>query len=287
MKQRSKPRPRDIPFVVDAAAKPDTSVKSAFRVLQVLEFFDQVQRDARVSEIAERLHFPQSSTSVLLKCLSHAGYLEYTPSTRTYIPTARVALLGSWVSGSPVRDGSILRMMDELSSETGETIVLGCASGIYSKYIHVIQATNMKRLHIPAGNKRLLVWSAMGICLLRDEPDEQIHLLVRRTNMEAMPGQKAIDVRQTLAHVDQMRRRGYFFSRGLVTPGAGAICMRVPDNPATLDRPLVIGIAGLLESIERHEGKFVRLMRDVLDRYISLSSFEVKPRTRRQSSGTK
>lgn len=43
------------------------NVKSAIRVFEVLEFFDEVQRDASLSEIARRLGCPVSSTSMLLR----------------------------------------------------------------------------------------------------------------------------------------------------------------------------------------------------------------------------
>jgi len=253
-------------------------VKSAVRVMQVFEFFDQLQRDARVSEIVEHLSFPQSSTSSLLRSLVQTGYLEYLPSTRSYIPTPRLSLLGSWIGGSPIRDGSIGRMMDELSAETGEAIILACSNGIFAKYIHVVEATSLIRMHVPIGSQRFLVWSAMGFALLSHLSDDAIRLLVKRTNAEAPPRQKAIDVNQTLAYVEQFRKRGHFFSRGLVTPGAGMICMRLPPNSTSPDRPLALGIGALVDTIDQHEARFVRIMRNAIARYIDSDS--AKPATR-------
>jgi hypothetical protein len=74
------------------------AVKSAERVLKILEFFDDIQARATVMDIADTLGLPQSSTSSLLKSLVTLGYLEYEPSNRTYLPTGRVALLGSRVN---------------------------------------------------------------------------------------------------------------------------------------------------------------------------------------------
>jgi DNA-binding IclR family transcriptional regulator len=91
------PERDQLPIIVDAAPAASTLVKSAGRVLQIFEFFDEIQREARVAEIAERLHFPQSSTSVLLKCLTQLGYLDFDADSRTFLPSARVALLGAWL----------------------------------------------------------------------------------------------------------------------------------------------------------------------------------------------
>ncbi len=46
---------------------PPGVVKSAGRVLQIFEFFDEVRREANVVEICATLGYPQSSTSALLR----------------------------------------------------------------------------------------------------------------------------------------------------------------------------------------------------------------------------
>jgi len=281
MSPRSKSAQRDIPVVVDATPSLGVGVKSAVRVMQVFEFFDQFQRDARVSELVDYLGFPQSSTSALLKSLVQTGYLEYLPTTRSYIPTPRIALLGSWIGGSPIRDGSIGRMMDALSAETGEAIVLACSNGIFAKYIHVVEATNLMRMHVPIGSQRFLAWSAMGAALISHLSDDAIRLLVKRTNAEASSRQKAIDVNQTLAHVEQFRKRGYFFSRELVTPGAGMICVRLPPNSTSPDRPLALGIGALVDTIDKHEARLVRVMRNAIARYIGSGANKAGARAKR------
>ena len=68
-------------------------VKSAVRVLEVLELFDRLQREASVGEIARELGYPVSSTSMLLGNLLERGYLRHGPDQRSYFPTPRVTLL--------------------------------------------------------------------------------------------------------------------------------------------------------------------------------------------------
>jgi hypothetical protein len=121
------------------------SVKSAGRVLRILEFFDEIQRDARVAEIAERLSFPQSSTSILLNCLVDLGYMDYLPESRTFLPSPRVTLLGTWLDKGPVRNGSLIRMLEEISQKTGDTVIVAARNGIFSQYIHVLQAQSAMR----------------------------------------------------------------------------------------------------------------------------------------------
>lgn len=274
--------------IIDVAPRSSAVVKSAGRVLQILEFFDEVQREARVGDIAERLGYPQSSTSVLLKSLAQLGYMEYEAKTRTYLPSPRVTLLGSWLAQGPVRDGSLFRLMEELNRETGETVILAVRNGIYAQYIRALQATNAMRLHVPVGSRRLLVWSAAGFALLAHSPEDEIRALVCRTNAEARADQKRIAPRKTLAAVAQARKSGYYFSRGLVTPGAGLIGMPLPEGVGHHDRPLVIGVSGWIEHLEREETRIVRLMRETIWRYMgpAMKGARPVPAKRKQALST-
>jgi DNA-binding IclR family transcriptional regulator len=266
-RRRVQTLPLTAPTIVDAAPSRPAVVKSAGRVLEVLEFFDEVRRDAPVAEIAARLGYPQSSTSVLLKSLVQLGYLDYDAGTRTYLPTARVALLGTWLDGGPLRDGRLIRMLEALARATGHAIFLAARNGIYSQYIHVIQSRAAMRFHIPPGSRRLVVWSATGFALLARAEDEQIRALIRRTNAELAPA-PSIDARRVLGHVRQVREHGAFFSRGLVTPGAGAIAVPLPPGIERRDRPLAIGVSGPLDEFLAQEHQIVASIRDAMRRFI-------------------
>lgn len=261
------PRPARKPkggTVVDAAPRPSGTVKSAERVLRILEFFDDIQREARSGEIALHLGVPQSSMSFLLHSMVELGYIDFDRSTRTYLPTKRVSLLGAWLTRRKVRHSGLLRAMEELGQETGETIVVAGRNDIYAQYFSVVPATKSLRLHLPVGTRRPLVWSAAGLVLLRDVEEKELRLLVRRTNAEILHGKA--EVQQVIAHVATARRQGYFFSRGLVTAGAGMIAMPLPAEVDARGRPLTIGISGWLETLRRNEARFVKIMRDAVAR---------------------
>lgn len=240
-------------------------VKSAARVLHILELFGDIQGPARAGEIAERLGYPQSSTSVLLKSLAQLGYLEFEAGSRSYIPTARVALLGAWLSNAGSSIGPAIDLMQDLSQQTGMTITLSARNGIYAQYIHVIQATSTLRLHTPVGTNRLLVWSAAGFALMSDMDDAAIRALIGRTRSE-FAGSRRIATAAVLEHVATFRRQGYFLSRELVTPGGGHISMRLPDNGRL--RALAIGVSGWVEDVQREEIRFVRAMRRAIEKHL-------------------
>jgi DNA-binding IclR family transcriptional regulator len=248
------------------------SVKSAGRVLRILEFFDEIQREARVAEIAERLSFPQSSTSILLNCLVDLGYMDYLPESRSFLPSPRVTLLGTWLDKGPVRNGSLIRMLEEISQKTGDTIIIAARNGIFSQYIHVLQARSAMRFHVPQGSRRLAVWSATGFALLKGCSEKEVRALCTRTNAEAASWQPRVDINQVLENVRQTRRAGYFFSTGLVTPGAGSIAVPLPDSIDGRNRALTVAVSGILDDIGRREHEIVALLNDVVQRYLNPQS---------------
>lgn len=265
MPTRQRKSPAPLPLIIDAAPGDNTVVKSAARVLRIFEFFDDVQRAARLSEISKRLELPPSSTSMLLHSLVQLGYLAHDPALHSFKPTLRVGMLGSWTTGPIAHDGWFARTLHELSSKTGETISIAARNGIYAQYIRVIQATNALRIHVPTGTRRLLVWSAAGFALLSEADEKEIAALVRRTNAEERSSRDKIEVGQVLKNIDQLRRQGYFFSQGLVTPGGGHIAMRLPlAGPESHGQAYALGVAGWVERIERNEKHIVRIMRSAL-----------------------
>src|SRR3546814_13983509 len=70
-----------------SASSEPSVVKSAGRVLRILEYFDSVQREACVSAISRTLKWPQPSTSVLINSLVSLGYLPNDPFRRPSPPT--------------------------------------------------------------------------------------------------------------------------------------------------------------------------------------------------------
>lgn len=253
--------------VVDAAPNEASGVKSAERALRVLEFFEEVQREAKSGEISEKLGIPQSSTSFLLRSMMELGFLDFDPRTRLYVPSRRVSLLGQWLTQGFVRDSALLQASEELSELSGETVMIAAPNGRFAQYIHVVQATKSLRLHIPVGTRRPLVWSAAGFCLLTNMNVKEVPLLVRRTNSESK-ARSSLNLKTVFSNIEFARKNNYFFSRELVTSGAGCLAIPIPLGPEERGRPLAICLAGWLNSLVRHEQEYLNMMNSVIARHL-------------------
>lgn len=249
----------------DVGSGVPSAIKSAARALRVLEFFAEIRRGARANEIAERLEMPQSSTSVLLASLVKLNYLDFDHSTHTYQPTLRVAMLGAWLDTGPFRDGSMLQMLERVADETSGLVSLSQGNDIYVRYLHVIQSHN-QALHLSLALRRYIVWSSAGISLLVGRTEAEIKKLVAITRAQDDPLVDQVKFDEVLKMVREAEQQGYFFSRGMVTEGMGTISMRLPASLTASQGPLVFGIGGRLEVLERSERAIVEQMRGELDK---------------------
>jgi DNA-binding IclR family transcriptional regulator len=234
------------------------TVKSAGRVLEIFEYFDDVQQPATVMEVADTLGYPQSSTSALLRSLVTLGYLDYDRYKRTYVTSHRVALLGSWVNSDFVSEGSVISLMKELSELTGDTIILAMRNGLYVQYIHVVQATSAARLHVTLGTTRPLAASGTGYAMLSTMTDHEIKRIVMRVNADAADGKPLVKLSDLMEHVVHTREKGYTFSCDIVTRGGGMLAAALPgplNSPA-----LVIGIGGISEVMRARETELAGML---------------------------
>ncbi len=244
---------------------PEGVVKSAGRVLQILEYFDEIQRPANVVEISGILKLPQSSTSALLRSLVAMGYLYFDRMARTYMPSCRVALLGNWVNHPLFMGGVALRCMDELQQRTGDAVVLAIRNGVWAQYIHVLQATSMARLQVTRGALRPLAASGTGYALLSTLPDAEVRKICHRINAEARAGGsiQPVAIDSLLVTLEDVRQTGYAFTTDLVTPGGAVLAMPLPVTDG--GQALVIGLGGISEVQKGRRAELIAVMKEVME----------------------
>lgn len=190
-------------------------IKSARRVLEVLEYFDQDRRTATVMDIARSLGYPQSSTSELLRCLVTLGYLHYNRYSRIYQPTPRVALIGAWVDPDLFRDGVLLPAVDTIVQATGETVVLSSAVNYTVQHIHVVHGTRPDSVIEHVGGTASLLHSAQGRLLLATYSDVHIRSAVHRLNADEPDPDRRVRPNELIDELRTLRRQGWAVETGM------------------------------------------------------------------------
>jgi len=238
---------------------PIGTVKSATRVLQVLEHFAQVRTPLALKQISDALGYPQSSTTVLLKNLIALGYLNYNRADRVYFPTPRVASLGDWVTQALFGQGRVVEVMRDLHSATGETVSICMLNDIYVQYIRVIQSTHQLRFHTDEGSMRPLTLSAMGWLLLTDRSDAEIEKLVRRANIATPRKEDRVPLEVVAAQVADARERKSIYMENMPLLGGATVGVVLPC--LVQGRIAVLGMGGTIERMRPHRARYTALMR--------------------------
>ncbi|WP_424139561.1 IclR family transcriptional regulator [Roseomonas chloroacetimidivorans] len=241
-----------------AAAPKDemnSTIKSLRRTLEVLEMFAETHEPATAAAIAQRLGYPQSSTSMLLQSLTQLGYLEQVPENRSFRPTLRVMLLGAWLQDRLIGHGSLLRLMDGLRARTGFTVLIGMQQATRVRYILSLLRDGIGGNEPHAGMARPICRTGMGKALLLPLCDQDVARLLRRANAEETNpafrrGQSAF-----LEDIRDSRERGWTVGDGSVQSGVGVIGMPLPSMPG--QPPLSIGLGGTLPEITRRQDEIV------------------------------
>ena len=236
-------------------------VKSAVRVLEVLDFFRQHRKPAALKAIAEALDYPQSSATVLLKNLTALGFLSYDRTRRTYFPTLKVAALGDWISHELFGQGEIFERMRDLHSATGETVSIALQNDVYLQYIRVIQSVHALRFHTEEGSLRPLTQSATGWLLLSAHSDAVVEKLVRRANIATPQGQERPSLARMRERVDLARREGTAYAEDIPLVGGATVCALLPVQ--VQGRPVVLGLGGTIERIRPHKERYLALVREL------------------------
>ncbi|GGM16207.1 transcriptional regulator [Pseudooceanicola nanhaiensis] len=248
-----------------ATGRQNHVVKSVARTLESLELFDELRRPVSIVEVSNHLGYPQSSTAALLKSMVSMGFLIYDRKNRTYFPTDRVPLIGSWMSPALFANGTLLHLVDTVVERSGLLCLLGAQNGDQALYYHVKMPPKPLTHHIAVGTRRPLGTSGVGHVLLSTMQDDEVRRMYRRVNAYRSDGSEAIDIPKLISSIEDVRSKGYFVSIDQVVRGSGLIAMLVPRE--CTDRPLAIGLGAPTTTILERKLELVAILREEIDRH--------------------
>lgn len=237
-------------------------VKSAVRVLEILEYFQRERAPRPLKDLCDALGYPQSSGTVLLKNLVTLGYLSYDRSTRCYFPTLKVAGLGDWVEHELFGQGQIFEVMRDLHSATGEAVSVALQNDVYMQYIRVIQSVHPLRFHTEEGSMRPLTQSATGWLLMSTHPDREVDRLIRRANIATPRPEDRQPMELMMQRIRSARATGTAYAENVPLLGGATLCVMLPLE--VQGRPVVLGMGGALERIRAHRDDHLRLMKELV-----------------------
>lgn len=263
-------------------SKEKRAIKSAHRALEILEYFDRGHRTATVMEMSRALGYPQSSTSELLRYLTRLGYLYYNRYRRTYTPTARVALLGSWVEPSLFRGGAVIRALDHVAECVGETVTLSTAVNYVVQHLHVVKGLESHAVQVQAGQVESLLHSPQGQLILSSYDINKIRSALHRLNAEEEDPARCVRVSETIDELAKLRSQGWLVESGEGEDDTGAIAVLLPPRRG-MER-LVLSVLAPTSIIEERKDEILSIMLEQRSRILPASQDNSDSPMKRESA---
>lgn len=197
------------------------SVKSATRVLDLLELFTLVPETMGVSDVAKRLEIPKSSAQALLLTLVGRGYL--TRDGGGYSLPAE--LRGGWVGGIRSRLlGIAAPVMKRMAEESGESAFVGMITG-GGKVQYLAKAVSPKEVRYDASlaHLRPVYCTSMGLVVLAHLPEAQVGRWLKPALLVPVTPRTETDPAKIGQMLRQARKDGYAEVRDANVEGASGV----------------------------------------------------------------
>ena len=207
----------------------NSSVKSADRVLDILELFASTDRALALRDVARILGFPKSSAHMLLGTLMARGYLVRTPEEVFRLAPAMDH--GGWVGGIA---GQIFRVaqaqLDRLVREQEESVVLGApTAGLDVRLLsHRVspQAVRYDVTNMPV----IPGWcTAMGHAILSRLPEDRVRAYLENADRSEATPQTVTDTDAIMERLAQHRARGHALNIDERFEGASGAAVPICD----------------------------------------------------------
>jgi DNA-binding IclR family transcriptional regulator len=245
------------------------AVKSAQRVIEVLEYFTTDAHEATVMDVARALGYPQSSTSMLLASLEQLGYLQLSADKRKYSATLRVMLLGARMQSELFGEHNVLSAMESLRSRTQKTIMLGLRQNHHVRILVSLRSP-ASSLRFPVGTLRPVCRSAIGKVLLSLLPVAEAMSVIRYANATA-PEEHKVDVPRLLEELDQVRETGWALTLGYPVPDRASLAVAAPPLP---NQPaLALNLGAWLEDLQDEDARaeYIRELKATSSSFLATS----------------
>lgn len=237
-------------------------VKSAERVLELLEYLsDTGTAGVRLKDVQQALNWPQSSCSMLINRLVELGYLRPLPQERRFVPTLRIALMGSnYLAQGPHLKG-LLSRFEVLCETAGNLCFIAQRNGPSLQYIAFKQMGIGQEPAPRVGLTRPLTLAASGRVLLSFMSEAEVLGILHRNNAEAPCRQFLIAPSSLMADLELIRNQGIAESDPQFTPGLVGFATWLTEKESKM--AYAIGVAVPAHNSTRERDRAVRALAQI------------------------
>ncbi|MEF3306165.1 IclR family transcriptional regulator [Paenibacillus sp. GYB003] len=189
-------------------------VKSADRVLDILELFAEEQEAYSITDIATRLDMPASSAYMLVQNLLSRGYLESDRSGKLFHIGYKIFEIRTRYMRSTSLVSEFYRVADKIVDNLNETVFLGVRGGNQLIYIAEKHIPTPLRFTTQFAKTLPLYASASGKMLLCNCTEEEIRDMYPAGELKPLTANTITSVDRLLQQVETARKEGIAFNLG-------------------------------------------------------------------------
>ncbi|MEQ4205115.1 IclR family transcriptional regulator [Actinopolymorpha sp. B9G3] len=209
-------------------------VKSADRVLAILQWLAASGRPRTLSEISRELDIPVSSLHAILRTMQRRGWLETDETGIRFGIGVEALRVGSSYARS---DDVLVRaepVLDRLAEETGETVHYGRLDGEHIVYLAKRDSHHSLRIHSAIGRRIPAHAAALGKAILARRSDAEVRAILGDA-LPALTKRTRTSVDRLLRDLAKARKLGYATEREESDQGLGCVAVAVPDRSPPRD----------------------------------------------------
>jgi DNA-binding IclR family transcriptional regulator len=228
-------------------------VESVRRALKVLRCFGLDHPELGVSTIARELGMHKSTVHRLLTTLQEEGFVYQVDGNR-YTLGWKVFELGVAIPAWQAVRQPVLRVLESLVGETGETAHLAILDDGEVLYVEKVEAARSLRMPSAVGRRVPLHCTALGKVLMAGLDNETFRATIYSSPLKAFTNSTITDPDRLREEIERVRRQGYAVDREEIEEGL--MCIGAPVVDPGGRTCAAISIAGpssrILPPLKRH-----------------------------------
>lgn len=251
-------------------------VKSADRVIQILETIGNSEKGCTHKELSSALNIPKSSLTSLLNTLVYRGYITSDTEDRRYnLGPQLLVLTGRFLAGLDlVRMGQPI--LDQIVAEIDESAEIAIRRGQEILVIASADCTRPIKRVIQIGERAPLYATAAGKAILAFLSEDELYCYMNSTSLEPLTEKTITDPRLLSAELKAIATGGIAYSREELNEGLIAMAAPVFDMYGRITASVVLPIPAIRFNKEK-EQQVEKVLRNAAARLSYLLGFDAYP----------
>ncbi len=229
------------------------NVKSADRVLRILEQLSTAPDGLRAAQIGKTLQIPISSCVGLLGTMVNLGFVQFDEAERSYTLTDKVRQMGAALTPAHPLEDTAIHCARQLHRELGIPVAVSRRVGLFIEWAFTLGHT-----HIHPGSTLPIFKTLNGMAVLSHMSEAKIANMIDAYN-ERFGRQIAVQPRDVANRVQPYRGRDYVSGGPPGFPGIGTICFYLHDSAT--DEEVLLSLLMPINELATREPAVVQAVR--------------------------